>query len=80
MLANSYESRSIYCTVIRAVIESSLITWVVLLAYSISSTVYSSMLIENVSHYRQQLFDHTHPRNRHMRQAYTLSRCSPSSS
>jgi hypothetical protein len=39
MLEDSHESRSIYQTVIRAIIESSLITWVVLLGYSISTTV-----------------------------------------
>jgi hypothetical protein len=82
MLEVSHESRSIYRTVIRAVVESSLITWVVLLAYSISSTVnYSSNVVaESVSHHHQQLFDHTHSRNRDLIQANTLSQCSLSSS
>jgi hypothetical protein len=82
MLENSHESRFIYRTVIRAVVESSLITWVVLLPYTISTTVYFSQSVStiSVSHHHQQLFDHTHPRNRHIRQAYTLSRCSRSSS
>jgi hypothetical protein len=66
MLKISPESRSIYRTVIRAVVESSLITWVVLLAYTISTTVYYvSVATDSVSHHYQQLFDHTHPRNRH---------------
>jgi hypothetical protein len=39
MLEEAREGRSIYHTVVRAIIESSLITWVVLLVYSISSTV-----------------------------------------
>jgi hypothetical protein len=55
MLENSHESRSIYRTVIRAVVESSLITWVVLLAYTISTTIYYlyesvALSSESVSH------------------------------
>jgi hypothetical protein len=38
MLNDSHENRSIYRTVIRAIIESSLITWMGLLFYSITST------------------------------------------
>jgi hypothetical protein len=43
MLDDARESRSIYHSVVRAIIESSLITWIVLLVYSISSTVFYSL-------------------------------------
>jgi hypothetical protein len=81
MLEISRENRSIYRTVIRAVVESSFFTWVVLLAYSISTTFYYSFDVhKSVSHHHQQLFDHTHSRNRYLRLTNTLSPCSHSSS
>jgi hypothetical protein len=43
MLRDSHEGRSIYRTVVRAIIESSLITWVVLLVYSISNTIFYAL-------------------------------------